>query len=208
MSDSTCLEIISNLTQECSYAFFDRKAKLERELAYVNEKKSFLVMLSILLIVITVFLFSTMKNQYIIYASCFFELLLISTLCFFMFKYYSISSGINKSLSINSLKNSIKLTSEGIHEILSECDWSDKELCIIAKCIKENDFTYANVIEIKDSLSIRLHHKEKLKEFKFNKHKDGNIYNITQMDKLKQIRKFEYILKMRGYNQYKGNVNT
>jgi hypothetical protein len=125
-----------------------------------------------------------------------------------MFKYYSISSGIKKSLSIHSLKNSIKLTSEGIHEILSECDWSDKELFIIAKCIKEDDFTYANVIEIKDSLSIRLHHKEKLKEFKFNKHKEGNIYNITQIDKLKQIRKFEYILKMRGYNQYKGNVNT
>jgi hypothetical protein len=57
MSDSTCLEIISNLTQECSYAFFDRKEKLERELAYINEKKSFLVMLSILLIVITVFCF-------------------------------------------------------------------------------------------------------------------------------------------------------
>lgn len=208
MSESTCLEIISNLTQECSYAFFDKKAKLERELAYVNEKKSFLVMLSMLLVVITVFLFSAIKNQSAIYISYCFELLLISTLCFFMFKYYSISSSIKKSLSINSLKNSIKLTSEGIHELLSECDWSDKELCIIAKCIKEDDFTYANVIEIKDSLSIRLHHKEKLKEFKFNKHKDSNIYNITQIDKLKQIRKFEYILKMRGYNQYKGNVNT
>jgi hypothetical protein len=40
MSDINCLQKISNISEECAYAYFNKKAILEEELALINEKKS------------------------------------------------------------------------------------------------------------------------------------------------------------------------
>lgn len=201
MSEVSCLQKISNLTEECAYAYFNRKANLEDELAISNERKSFILGGTVLIAFFGLLISSLLyQNHFYISLTVTICSIITGSYCVFKFlKYYNNSKIINNKLFISDLKSNIVLNDSGIDSLLEQKDWNEKELYIIGRCLKSGSFTYSDIIEIKDSVTLRYYHEEKLNEWTINKNKEGNITDISQMTKIKQIRKFEKLLKIKGH---------
>lgn len=201
MSEVSCLQKISNLTEECAYAYFNRKANLEDELANSNEKKSFILGGTVLIGFFGLLISSILyQNYFYISLTVTIISIMASSYCLFkFFKYYSKSKIINNKLFISDLKSSVLLNDLGIDNLLEQKDWNEKELYIIGRCLKAGAFTYLDIIEIKESVTLRYYYEEKLNEWSVAKNKEGNITDISQMTKIKQMRKFEKLLKIKGH---------